>query len=216
MIDAAMGTNPYGEPIFRLAWGQSETMRGIDFSSYCDVLVTRNSPCWIVMMWEPPQIYGPDWLWYQQNRDEVTGLQFLGEYPYHGRYRPLHQMVHRQYVNGRLHSEYLELSSLMIESIIPMCRIWQDLSRETQVELLKRDMEIRDQEAARKAVEAKADCKPAFGGKPVSFTNQGCRTSLIAKKMEQLEKAWARAMEAGAHLQAIEKGFQQGALPTVC
>jgi hypothetical protein len=38
------------------------------------------------------------------------------------------------------------------------------------------------------------DATPAFTG-PVSFQRQGCRTSIIEKKIQQIEKNWARAMQ---------------------
>ena len=210
-IDEYMGTNPYSEPLFRLSWGQTETMRSggvwVDgFKGYRDIMVARNSPCWMILMWEPAICYGPPELWYFQNKDEHTGLQTLGEYPYHGRYRVLHQLVNREVVNGKLRTEHLELSSLIVDSIIPMCKVWQDLSKETQVQLLIRDEEIRKEEAAAKLAASKADYAPAFKGAPLSFSGQGCRSSLIGKKIQVLETQWKQLMSAAA---GYERGIQQ-------
>jgi hypothetical protein len=209
MIDAKLGTNRYGEPLFRLAWGQTETMRAggswPGFRGYKDILVVRSVPCWMILMWEPGEVFGSPELWYIQNKDE-QGFQTLGEYPYHGRYRVLHQLVNRERIGERLLTEHLELTTLIVESIIPLCKVWQDLSKEVQVQCLIYDEEDRDREAAQKAFEAKKDCGPAFGGRPVSFTGQGCRTSLIAKKVHVLETQFNRLMNAAAK---YERGFQQ-------
>ena len=211
MIDAKMGFNPYGESLFRLAWAQTETMRGggiwvNGFKGYRDVLVVRNVPCWMILMWEPAEIYGSPEMWYIQNKDEQSGLQTMGEYPYHGRYRVLHQLVSRQRVNDRLITEHLELTTLIVESIIPLCKVWQDMSRELQVQCLIYDEQEREKDAAKKLAETKKEYAPAFGGKPVSFTRQGCRTSLISKKIHVLETQFNRLMNAAAQ---YGRGFQQ-------
>ena len=206
-IDERFGTNPYGEPIFRLSWGQTETMRagGIwmdGFKGYRDILVARNAPCWMILMWEPAICYGPPELWYFQNKDEATGLQMLGEYPYHGRYRVLHQLIHREIFDNKLRTLHLELTSLLIDSIIPLCKVWQDLSKETQVELLIEDERIRKEQAAAKLAESKAECAPArfvFGG-------QGAKSSVIGKKVHVLETQFKRLMAATSQ---YERGFQQ-------
>jgi hypothetical protein len=138
-IDQEFGTNQYGEPLYKFAWGQTETMRGggawaNGFVGYKDVLVGGNDPCW------------------------------------------------------------------------PMVRGWQALSKEAQVEALRYEQRLREEEIARAAIEAKQSYAPAFKGNAVSFTRQGCRTSLIAKKEEFLEKNWKRLMQAAS---LYQRGMNQ-------
>lgn len=210
-INAVCGTNQYGDPIFRLAWGQSETMRGggawakDGFKGYRDILVGGNSPCWMIMMWDPPSVYGPPERWYLQFRDDATGLQDMGEYPYHGRYRLIHKLIHREMVDGKVVTEAMELSTMIIDQILPMVKAWQSLSKDAQVAALRFEQDLRDQEAASALADQKSSYAPAFKG-AVSFTRQGCRTSLIAKKEAFLEKYWRELMSAAAQ---YKKGFQQ-------
>ena len=213
-IDAAIGTNPYGEPLFRLAWGQSETMRAggawlrDGFVGYRDILVSedpRGPACWMIMMWEGPEVYRSPEFHYAANRDGMTGLQDLGEYPYHGRYRLIHRLMHREMVNGKLITEAMELNSLIIDIILPMTKMWQSLTAEAKRNALRYEADLKDQQAASALAEQKASYAPAFKG-AVSFTGQGCRTSLIAKKEELIYKHWDRLMWAAKHAQ---RGFHQ-------
>jgi hypothetical protein len=210
-IDQEFGTNQYGEPLYKFAWGQTETMRGggawaNGFVGYKDVLVGGNDPCWMIMQWDPPQVYGSPAMWYYTFRDQMTGLQDLGEYPYHGRYRLIHKLIHRERVNGKVVVTAMDLSSMLIEQILPMVRGWQALSKEAQVEALRYEQRLREEEIARAAIEAKQSYAPAFKGNAVSFTRQGCRTSLIAKKEEFLEKNWKRLMQAAS---LYQRGMNQ-------
>lgn len=210
-IDQTFGSNPYGEPIFKLVWGQTATMRAggqwaNGFRGYRDILMAGNAPCWVILMWEPASVYGSEGTWYYTNRDENTGLQDLGEYPYHGRYRVIHKLMTWEVIDGKPTPVHLELSTLLVNGILPLVKAWQSLSKEKQVLALQVDQQLRDDEIARAAIEAKKSFRPAFSGRPVSFTKQGCRTSLIARKEEFLEKNWRMLMSAAAR---YKRGFHQ-------
>lgn len=204
-----MGTNPYGESMWKLAWGPSTTMRAAGLHGYRDILMAGPEPCWMILMWEPASVYGSPAMWYYQNLDEPTGLQLLGEYPYHGRYRVIHKLIHREMVNGHLKTEAMELSSLIIDVILPMTKAWQSISKESQVEALRYEQDLREKEIAEKAADAKSQYAPAFKGRPISFGRQGCRTSLIDKKIEVLERQFKQLMASAAQYQ---KGFTQRAV----
>lgn len=211
-IDRSFGTNKYGGPLYKLAWGQTETMRAggywqhSGFKGYKNILAAGGSPCWCIFMWEPSSKFGSPALWYYLHRDEVTGLQDLGKYPHHGRYRLIHKLMHREMVDGRLVTEAMELNAMIISAILPMVKAWQSLAPEKAVSYLQFDQASREMDIARAAAEAKASYAPAFRGGAVSYTGQGCRTSLIAKKEEFLQKNWNRLMRAASK---FNKGMQQ-------
>jgi hypothetical protein len=198
------GTNQYGEPIFKLVWGQYETQRcggywqKDGFLGYRDFLIAGNDPCWVLMMWKPAESFGSDARWYWHHRDEATGLQELGEYPYHGQYVVIQKLIHRERVNGVMEVEILEVSSLLIDVLLPAVQFWQALNEEEKLTAIRLEMELEENEVLDEMMEAKADCAPAFRGATASYTNQGCRTSVIAKKVEVMERGMRDAMRIAA------------------
>lgn len=206
------GTNQYGEPIFKLAWAQCETARTggyferDGFVGYRDFLVGGKDACWMLMMWKPAECFGSDVRWYYHHRDEATGLQELGEYPYHGQYVVLQHLVHREMVDGVMQSEILEPSSFMMDVMLPAVKYWQALTDEEKTAALTLEMELEEDEVLEEMMDAKADCAPAFRGATASYTNQGCRTSLIAKKVEVMERGMRDAMRIAAK---TPRGMQQ-------
>ena len=211
-LTAAGGCNQYGEPVFKLAWAKTETQRTggyweqDGFLGYRDFLVGGNDPCWMLMMWKPAEAFGSDVRWYWHHRDEATGLQELGEYPYHGQYVVIQKLIHYEKVDGVHKAECLEVSSFMIDILLPAVKLWQRLSDEEKLEAIKLETELEENEVLETMMDMKADCAPAFRGKTASFTNQGCRTSLIAKKVDLLERGMREAMRVAA---TFSRGISQ-------
>lgn len=204
-INARFGTNQYGEPLFKLEWCETATQRAggywstTGFRGYRDMPVAQKAKCWGIFMWEPASKFGSPALWYYMHRDPATGLQDLGEYPFHGRYRLIHKLMHREMVGNRLVTEAMDLNAMILGPILDMVKAWQSLEEEKKIAYLQFDIASRDEEVAKAAAEAKASYSPAFRGGAVSFTGQGCRTSLIAKKEEFLTRNWSRLMRAASH-----------------
>ena len=176
------------------------------FTGYRNILAAGNSPCWCIYMWNPAEKYISPAIWYMMHRDEFTGLQDLGKFPYHGRYELIHKLIHREMVNGHLVTEAMELNAMIIGPILQQVKAWQSLTAEKRAAYHAFDIAMEDEEKAKAAAEAKASYAPAFRGGAVSYTGQGCRTSLIAKKEEMLEKNWRRLMGAAAQ---YRRGMQQ-------
>ena len=101
-LTQAVGRNRFGEPNFLIAWGQTQHLsgrRGVwpkphgdGHFGYRPLMLSNSSPsgkgtpCWMILEWKPPEDYETDAVYYFRNRDDVTGMQILGEYPYRGRY----------------------------------------------------------------------------------------------------------------------------------
>lgn len=201
----AGGTNQYGDPLFKLVWGPDETQRAggywarDGFIGYRDFQVAGPDPCWVLMMWKPAESFGSDARWYYHHLDEATGLQELGEYPYHGQYVAIQSLIHREFdANRVMQVEILEVSGFLVDVLLPAVQFWQALTEEEKLEAIKLEMELEDDEVLDEMMDAKAECAPAWRGATASFTNQGCRTSLIAKKVEVMERGMRDAMRMAA------------------
>ena len=200
------GTNQYGEPLFKLVWGKYETQRTGGYFArdgsvgYRDFLICGGRPCWALMMWKPAEAFGSDVRWYWHHRDEATGLQQLGEYPYSGRYVVIQELIHREMVDGRMETEILEVSSFLVDLLLPAVQFWQRLSEEEKFAAINLEMELEEEAVLDEMMEAKADCAPAFRGAAASYSNQGCRTSLLAKKVEVMERGMREAMRLAAKM----------------
>lgn len=196
------GINRYGEPNFIIVWGQSWTVRrggtweqddGTFFRGYRDV-VEDGRPCWILKKWNSPELYGSPMLYYLENQEEATGLQILGEFPFRGRYETIQPFVWKGLVNGRMVVERMPLNSMMLDLVVPVVMASQRVSN-YQRKLALEEMKAREDRDMLRNVEAKRhDAQMAFRG-PVSFSRQGCRTSLVDQKVYAIQKYWDRGMQ---------------------
>lgn len=199
-ITRAGGKNRYGQPNFLIVWGQTWTVRrgGVwndgerYFKGYRDEVEDKR-PCWVLKQWNAPELYGSPLLWFIQNRDEGTGLQILGDFPWCGQYETVQPFVWTGLVNDRLVVEAMPLNAMIVDMVIPIvmqCRGVQLWRRKLALE----EMEARkDKERLRKVEDARKDAQMAFQG-PVSFGRQGCRTSLVDRRMQAISQNWRRAM----------------------
>ena len=149
-ITRAGGLNRYGQPNFKIVWGQTETIRVAAPGGYKNILVAFNRPCWILQRWLPPEAYGTPEIYYAQNYDIETGRQFLGDYPWKGRYETLFMLEAKYVKNGRMISEALPLSAWVIDMTIPMVKEALNLTQEQQDLAVK---EVHDREEKDKANE---------------------------------------------------------------
>ncbi len=134
------GLNPYGQPNFKIVWCQSETMwqggywkvnddlNENYFIGYREVLLGDGLPYWLLLQWvdsgkclEMPflEAESPE-DWYNNNLDPETGLSILGEYPYEGSYQVVMPLVHKWFRDGKLCIEPIELTSDIIDIILPV------------------------------------------------------------------------------------------------
>lgn len=200
-LTRAGGLNRYGTPNFLIVWGQTWTVRrggmwndgeGHYYKGYRDEVEDKR-PCWVLKQWNAPELYGSPALWFAQNRDEATGLQILGDFPWKGQYETVQPFVWTGLVNGRLVVESMPLNAMIVDMVIPIvmqCKNVQLWRRKLALE----EIEARkDRNRLRKVEDARHDAQMAFQG-PVSFSRQGCRTSLVDRRMQAISQNWKRAM----------------------
>jgi hypothetical protein len=150
------GLNRYRKPRFKLAWAQAETTRqGGEFPydgdsetmfvGYREVYKGDGLPHWMLMQWvdagmsiEMPHIQPQSAEWfYQENRCAKTGLQILGEYPYHGSYQIALPLVAKIFDKGQLYIEAFPLSTEIVEMMVPIIKASLELSLECKMRFMK-------------------------------------------------------------------------------
>ena len=205
-LTAAGGVNRYDEPNFRIVWGMTDTFRAIDWQGYCDRLIGSGEAAWILQQWNPPEFYGTPGMYYFQNRDEATGLQILGEYPYSGRYESLQTLTYREFVNGNLVVERMPLNNLLLDMIVPVIMECKGISMQKRASIMREQKERKDAEEIARCEDIIRDAHPAFHGGSVSYSRQGCRTSLVDRKIEQMQRHMQTAIK---KVRSVGKGLHQ-------
>jgi hypothetical protein len=207
------GTNDYGEPCFRLIWSQG----GGDYAvyraggaweteglptriGYRDLLIGSGIGCWALIQWHPAVHYGTPELYYVQNFDQDTGLQILGEFPYFGKYELLYNLRWTEHVGNRLVFESMPLNSFLLDTVVPIIVQAKEISwEETKAAML--DQKAKEDQAD---IDMIADVMQSnaipFHGNAVSYQKQGCRTSLVDKKIESMQRHWNRIMQTTSKL----------------
>jgi len=216
------GLNPFREPNFKVVWGQSEfhkmgnvwrdiygnERRGYRMRYLCD-----GGPSWNLMRWKPASFYGTPALWYMNTWDPHSRVYALGEYPWKGRYEVLYSFCKREVVEGKMTVMQFPLTHLLIDRIIPTVLAVQRMTpaeRRAAAALVREKKEKAENE---EITDRMMDELPAWYG-PVSFSRQGIRTSLLDRKMYQIQQAWNRLSRGGKTLR-FEKGFFQGKSPII-
>lgn len=201
------GVNRYDEPNFIMIWsqggGEHATYRsggawdveGLpSVYGYRDLLVGGGVPCWALLQWQDALHYGTPEMYYVQNLDESTQLQDLGEYPYSGRYRLLYNLRWTEKRDNELIFEMMPLNSYLLDEVVPIILEAKEISHEKTLAAMK-DIKEREDAADIAMIEdvMRSSALP-FGGSPVSYGKQGCRTPQVDKKIESMQKNWNKMM----------------------
>ena len=206
-ITERFGVNRFGSPNFRVAWGESETMRVAGLSGYEDRLMCGNVACWNLMVWRPPESFGTPELFDILNRDPETGLCILGEYPYEGRYDVLQPLMAKEFRNGRLCIDAFPLSFQILDTILPLVVLSQQKTA-LEIEAANAIIEARENKAiVDEITDRMMDDLPTRLG-PVSYSKHGCKTARITKKMDEISRVWNRMSV--RKLRGMRTGFYQG------
>lgn len=221
-INEIGGFNRYDKPNFIVRWGQGGepecTYRSggswhvegqPSFTGYRDLLVGGGTPSWMLMQWKDASFFGTPESYYVSNYDMETGLQDLGEYPYEGKYQVLYNLCWRDMTKGKLRIEAMPLNSFLIDTVIPIIMMAKDISVAQTKEALRLQQEAADRADTAMIEDAMRNSALAFKG-PVSYSRQGCRTSLIDRKVEEMTRYWnkiannAKALGRGLSAHSID------------
>jgi hypothetical protein len=219
-LTRAFGISRFGSPNFRMVWGQSNLIRlgnlwrdkfGNERRGYRETYQSHCMPCWVIQRWRAPEEYGTPALYYIQNWDPVSKLYTCGEYPWTGRYESLQPLFRHEFVNGKMVIEHFELSHILIDKIIPMMIAAQRLSAQEREAAMQAIKAAETKKETDEITDRMMSNLPSYYG-PVSFARQGCRTSLLDKKMEAIQRQWNRLSWRGKRPN-FDRGLFQGTKP---
>lgn len=216
------GLNRYDKPNFIVRWGQGGEEECLyrsggawhvegqpSYKGYRDLLVGGGTPSWCLMQWDDAIHYGTPESYYVRNFDEETGLQDLGEYPYQGKYKVLYNMCWRDMSQGKMRIEPMPLNSYILDTIVPIILQARDISWEKTKAAMK-DLKEKEDKADMDMIEdCMRDASLAFKG-PVSYARQGCRTSIIDRKIEEMTRNWNKMV---TNAKALGRGLSQRTAP---
>ena len=214
------GINPYGEPIFKFAWGRTSFIRmgniwrdrfGNERRGYRDRCQNHEMQCWTLMLWRPASFYASPESYYANTWDPVSKLYSTGEYPWRGRYEPVQPFMRHEFIDGKMVIEHMPLNHFLIDKLLPILLSYKRLNKEQQQAARDFEKNEQDRREVEEIAERMAEQMPAFIN-PVSFSKQGCRTSLLDKKMHAIQQQWNR-LSAGGKRPRFQKGFQMGDKP---
>lgn len=216
------GRNQFGDPHFKIVWGQSQFIRmgnvwrdkaGNERVGYRERYQAAGAPCWVIMRWQAPIKYGSPTTYYSSTFDSLTHLHMVGEYPWRGRYEIMYQLMFKDVVGGKLVISHLPLCHYLIDTIIPMVVAFQMLSAEEQFAARQAAKVAEDKKETENIAEAMAARMPQFWG-PTVYGRSGLRTSILDSKMQQIQKVWDRLSRRGLR-PVFNRGMAQGSKPSV-
>ena len=212
MLTRHVGVNRYGEPNFRIEWGQTFTYtagglwpkpHGDGYFGYRQLPLANSSfsgrglPCWMILEWHPPEDYGSAAGYYYDNRDDLTGLQSLGEYPWKGRYEIAYRLHSQEFRSGRLEVVNYHLDGWILDMLIPAILEGQKMDTKRRLRMLREADER--QEAAQ---DKKLDDAIHASRRKLLPSQIDDRVRLIQRQMSEMLKTFGR----------IQPGFKQGSI----
>jgi hypothetical protein len=200
------GVNKYDEPCFKIGWAQTETfvaggVWSIDeryYKGYRRLLAGSGEPCWTLFQWHPPEEYGSPESYYVFNYDETTALQTLGEYPYQGRYEVVYNLRWNEIVAGKISFHTLPLNTRVFDVVAQIVALAKDISIEKTRAAYLAAREAEERAKTRDIERHLLDRSVPFAGGAVSFTRQGIRSTVIDRKMLEMQWRWNQLSRAAA------------------
>ena len=165
------GFNRYGEPNFKIVWGQNETdlVYGVDANGKRGqhlILKHGGVPAWFIDCWKPPECYGGPELWYSLTWDWESDLPGIGAYPERGLYVPApFNLYVRTFDGDRMIIDAMPLTHWMIDLFIPNLLKEKESTYYQRKVAMQNRMLAERQRAAQQAFDAYMDAGLAFGGR---------------------------------------------------
>ena len=141
----------------------------------------------MILEWHPPEDYETPEVYYFRNRDETTGLQILGEYPYRGRYEVAFKLSSHEFLNGRMQIQNYHLDGMILDVLIPAIVEGQRMTQKQRLRRMREVEEYQDKEHDRKI----DDLLHANRRKPLPSQIDD-RVRLIQQQMSTMLKTFGR------------------------
>jgi hypothetical protein len=188
-IAAIGGLNRFGQPNFRLAWGQTETqiiygqMQGGGRGAHT-ILQFGGIPAWHMLEWKPPETFGTAFQWYTLTWDPSENTHALGEYPWRGLYIPCSFNLYVKKIHGggmrydakgnvvdlptRLEIDALPLNFYILDLLVPNVRKALEQTHGQKKLAIEARMAAEKKARLQQGYDAYLDAAPAWGGKASS------------------------------------------------
>lgn len=147
----------------------------------------------MILEWHAPEDYNTDAVYYYENRDDATGLQTLGEYPYRGRYEVAFKLISQEFSNGKMRIINYHLDGMVLDILIPAIVEAQRMTMKQRLRAI-REMEEREEKNKDRIVDAIYNDRR----KHILPSQIADRERLIQKQMSYFLKQFGR----------IQPGFQ--------
>jgi hypothetical protein len=163
------GTNPYGQPMFRLVWGgtatrvaygQTDTGR----KGQHEYLRYHGIPAYFLEFWNPPEKYGTPEAWYRNSWDAVSGMHIAGDYPFLGDYERVAQFYSKERINGKMEIVPIQVTFQALDDLVALVFKAREISIVERQRQLQAEVEAEKANSARIAHDAYTNATPAWGG----------------------------------------------------
>ena len=221
-ITQMFGVNQFSDPNFKIVWGSSQFITmgdiwrdadGTESVEYRQDYQLDGRPGWHIMQWRPPSYFGSPELYYHQTFDPSTGLYITGEYPWRGRYESILSLNSKEVINGQLVIDFIPLSHFMIDTLIPLIMYANTLTADEKSAIKAKAKEEEERRKIEQIAERMSENMPVWMN-PVDSASHKMKTSLLDRKMGQIQQVWNRWHRRGK-APVFAKGIQQAARPLV-
>jgi len=188
-LNAIGGMNRFGEPNFRIVWGETpiDVVQGVDANGKKGahvILKHGGIPAWFIEVWKPPECFGTPEFWYAYTWDWEVDRPTLGDYPWRGMYMPAPFNLYVKKIENRvLRFDAMPLNHYILDLLIPNVMKAADETFTQRKAAIHNRMQAEKQEAAKKSMDAYLAAAPAFGG--VAGTYESNREAWAARIAEK-------------------------------
>jgi hypothetical protein len=194
LLEDIFGVDDFGEPLYRVVWGQTQTLRvSKPEGGYTDQTVGGGLASWLLQRKVHPAKWGGPKLFKLVNKDPANG-QTLFPYPEYGQYETIQNIG-----NAPLDYELIHATVPFLEAISKLSQM--------QLDAWKERKRVADEQADVEMITDRLmDALPTRYG-PTSYGRGGCRTSILDKRMDVIQQVWNRFTK--SQLGKLPKGMSQ-------
>jgi hypothetical protein len=174
------GTNPYGQPMFRLVWGG--TAKNVAFGQTAtgktgqhEYLRYHGILAWFLEFWKAPDT-SPE-SWYRSTWDPISQMHTAGDYPVFGEYVKIAQFYTKETINGKAEIVPQPVTFQFLDDLVALVNRSKDLTVEERKQRILAEMQAEKKAAMQLAHDVYTDATPAFGG--VAGTYESNREKLL-------------------------------------
>lgn len=174
-ITGVGGTNPYGEPLFRVVWGFNRIVKMTGEWPDTGAVETREVPKylpgnrWHLEMWRPPEEYGSPETWGKLG-EEIVGCMTVdtaGPFPSRGEYELCYTLSSDLGPTG----SFVPLNATVVELIVNLIKKsrTENISQPLRQAAIRQRLERERQARINQTTDELLDARPAFYDTAASF-----------------------------------------------